>query len=506
MQGISYWIEKRAYITPERIALVGNGRKYTYKEMADSIEQTVYVLGNELQIKKGQRIAILSSNNTAYMVMYFALAKMGCIIVPLNTRLSIKELEYQLNDCQATYLFTSDMFMQIGKDLQQLCGVKCLLLDSISKYPLDSMASAKKQQFSYTDVTAASPFIICYTSGTTGRPKGAVLTQENVYWNAVNNLLALDITSSDRMLTLLPFFHIGGIGLFTFPVFFAGGTVVIPDSTEPQHVLHTIEKEHITLVMGVPTIFSSLKNSDAFETTNFDSIRWLYSGGGPCPPDLIRHYLEKGIPLGQGYGLTEASPTVFMLSKEDYMKRVGSIGKPAMFCDVRIVNSEGEDAVPNEVGELLVKGPNVINGYWNLPEETEKAFIDGWFCTGDLVRADEEGFVYIAGRKKDMLISGGENIYPIEVEQVILQHPAVEEVAVFGVSDPKWGEVPVASVILTEGAHVTESEIISHCLKRLTKYKCPKKVEFVKDFPRSSIGKVNKVLLKNEFPGKEFAK
>lgn len=504
MQGISYWIEKRAQITPERIALVGNGRQYTYQDMADSIKQTIYLLGNELQIERGQRVAILSPNNTEYLVMYFALAKMGCIIVPLNTRLSIKELEYQLNDCQATYLFTCNTLLHLGKELQQLCGVKCMLLDSISQYPLDSRASAPKHP--YQDVNATSPFIICYTSGTTGRPKGAVLTQENVYWNAVNNLLALDITSEDRMLSLLPFFHIGGIGLFTFAVFFAGGTVVIPDSTDSERVLHTIEKEDITLVMGVPTIFNSLRNSDAFETTNFNSIRWLYSGGAPCPPDLIRYYHEKGIPLGQGYGLTEASPTVFMLSKEDYKKKVGSIGKPAMFCDVRILNSEGEDVAPNEVGELVVRGPNVISEYWNLPEETEKAFVDGWFCTGDLVRADEDGFVYIAGRKKDMLISGGENIYPIEVEQVILQHPAVEEVAVFGVPDPKWGEVPVASIILTTGAQVTESEIINHCLKGLTKYKCPKKVEIVKDFPRSSIGKVNKVLLKNEFLGKETMK
>ena len=499
MKGIANWIEKRAYITPDRLALIGGGREYTYKEMADSIQQTVYVLKSKIQIKKGERIAVLSSNSTAYMMMYFAIAEMGCIIVPLNTRLSTKELEFQIKDCQANYIFTSDEFAEVGKSLQQLSGVKCLLLESISEYTFESIPGQRTKYFSTNDVDASSPFIICYTSGTTGKPKGAVLTQENMYWNAVNNVLALDITSTDRMLTLLPFFHIGGIGLFTFPVFFAGGTVIIPDNLEPANTLRVIEKEEVTLVMGVPTIFHSLRSSDSFNKTNFESIRWFYSGGAPCPKELIHFYLEKSIPFGQGYGLTEASPTVFMLSKEDYFKKVGSIGKPAMFCDIRIVNSTGEDVSHNEVGELLVKGPNVITEYWNLPDETEKAFIDGWFRTGDLVKADEDGFVYIAGRKKEMLISGGENIYPLEVEQVLLQHPEVEEVTVFGITDPKWGEVPVASVILTKGSHLTELEIIKHCLKTLTKFKCPKKVEILSSFPRSSIGKVNKVKLKNSF-------
>ena len=500
MQGIAYWIEKKAYITPNRVALIGDGQTYTYKEMANAITQTVYLLKKNIPLKKGERVAVLSSNNTTYLMMFFALAKMGCIIVPLNTRLSTKELEFQINDSQTNYIFSSDEFQEKGNELQQLTGVKCLLMKSLTNHTCESTTATNgREHFISTEVDASSPFIICYTSGTTGKPKGAVLTQENVYWNAINNVLALEITSIDRLLTLLPFFHIGGTGLFTFPVFFAGGTVIIPDSLESTNVLRAIEEEKVTLVMGVPTIFHSLRNCNSINETNFESIRWFYSGGAPCPKELIYFYLEKGIPFGQGYGLTEASPTVFMLSKEDYLKKVGSIGKPAMFCDIRIVNSSGEDVSHNEVGELLVRGPNVITEYWNLPEETAKSFVEGWFRTGDLVKADEDGYVYVAGRKKEMLISGGENIYPIEVEQVLLQHSEVEEAAVFGIPDPKWGEVPIASVILTRGSQLNEQDIISYCLKALTKYKCPKKVEILHSFPRSSIGKVNKVLLKNNF-------
>lgn len=495
MIGIADWINKRALITSNRLALVEGHRTYTYQELAFAVDKAVAFL-LQRGVKSGERIAILSSNNSEYLILYIAVAKLRCMIVPLNTRLTSAELHFQLHDSQASVLFVSDEFLEKGGELERLSEVSCLLLSTITEADI---LSTHLQVNSVENVAPSSPFVICYTSGTTGKPKGAVLTQENVYWNALNNMIGLDLTSRDRMLAVLPFFHIGGIGLFTFPVLLAGGTIVLPERMDPAQILYTIEKQQITLMMGVPTIFQTLLECENFSDTDFTSLRTFYSGGAPCPIRLIQSYQEKGISFGQGYGLTEGSPTVFLLPPEEYQRKIGSIGKPVLFCDVRIVDTAENDVEKGQVGELWVRGGNVIQQYWNLPDETKKAFRDGWFRTGDLAKQDEEGFYYIVGREKEMIISGGENIYPIEVEQVLLQHPEIEEAVVFGVEDVKWGEVPVATVIIKTGSQLQKEEIINHCLKTLAKYKCPKQVELVTEFPRSAIGKVNKGLLKNNF-------
>ncbi|MFC4766007.1 o-succinylbenzoate--CoA ligase [Effusibacillus consociatus] len=502
MQGIAYWIEKRASMTPNRIALVGESRRLTYQEAAESIDRIAQALAQGYQVQSGDRIAILSANSIEYIQLLFAIAKLGCIGVPLNTRLTPKELAFQLNDSQSAVLLTGEEFYEIGTQMQESSSVKHVTrIDALEESAFDSGAADMKAvpDWNTTAPLGSTPFLICYTSGTTGRPKGALLTQENMFWNGVNNILTLDITSDDRVLTLLPLFHIGGIGLFAFPALLAGGTVVIPNRFDPEKALALIEQEMVTIVMGVPTIHDALRKSDRFPQTDLSSLRWFYSGGAPCPHELIRFYLDKGIPFGQGYGMTETSPTVFLLSKEDYGKKIGSIGKPAMFCDIRIVDNEGKDVALGEIGELLVKGPNVFKEYWNLPDETAKSFQAEWFRTGDLVRMDEEGFVYIAGRKKDMIISGGENIYPLEVEQVIGQHPAVAEAAVVGIGDEKWGEVPIAIVALKEEHHLTEKELLDYCTAVLAKYKCPKSVKFVAALPKNATGKIDKASLKREY-------
>lgn len=499
MQGIFYWIDKRAQITPNRTALIGERNRMTYEKMADAIKGISHQLSHSYGVKMGDRVAILSGNSIDYLLLLFAIAKIGAIAVPLNIRLTKNEWSYQIKDSQTTTLIMTKDFKEISEELQDDKLINLLisledLVGNANTKPFDSKSHLTKVDKG--DVDSSFPFLIIYTSGTTGRPKGAVLTQENMYWNSIHNILAIDIRAEDKVLTILPLFHIGGIGLFALPALLAGGTVLVPDRFDPAQTLDWIEKEKITIVMGVPTIFDAIRKSNRFSLTDFSSIRWFYSGGAPCPHELIEYYLEKGIPFGQGFGMSETSPTVFMMSKEDYKQRIGSIGKPVMFTDVRIVNNQDQDVMNGEVGEMIFRGPNIFKEYWNLPEQTAASFKNGWFYSGDLAKQDNEGFYYIAGRKKEMIISGGENVYPLEVEQTIQELAEVAEVAVIGVKDEKWGEVPKAILSLKAGNQLTPEVIYHHCLGKLAKYKCPKTFEFIQELPKNATGKIDKAQLK----------
>lgn len=490
MKGIAYWIEKRADLHPKRIAIITEKEKITYKSLNQDVNKLASYLKLELGIKTGDRIAILSQNRYEYIVLLFAIAKLECIAVPLNIRLTANELVYQLNDSGTEVLFTEEIFQQTSISLQQETSLKEIIsIDIIRQLEDGNVSGTTNENASY---------LICYTSGTTGKPKGAVLTQDNMFWNAVNNCTAIDITSNDRSLVLLPLFHIGGIGLFAFPTLFAGGTIILPEGKfDSERALSMIEQHQVTIVMGVPTIHQAILHSLSFEKTNLKSVRWFYNGGAPCPHELIQAFFDKGLLFGQGFGMTETSPTLFMLTKEDAKRKIGSIGKPALFCEYKLIDSRGTLVKDGDVGELIVRGPNVMKEYWNKPEATAKALNDGWLYTGDLARVDEEGFLYIVGRKKEMIISGGENIYPLEVEQIIGQLADIEEVAVVGVVDQKWGEVPVAFVVKTNESLLTEDEIIEYCNQFLARYKIPKKVEFIDQLPRNATGKIQKNRLVN---------
>jgi fatty-acyl-CoA synthase len=502
VQGIAYWIDKRASINPNRKALINETCQQTYQEMAKVVNRMARALSEHYRVCKGDRIAILSQNGIEYVQLLFAIAKIGCIAVPLNIRLTSKELEFQLKDSEAALLIVGKEFVDRAEDIQGVCTLKDIVLlegEEQEQSFFKICFSYPSNHFEPTHITGSTPLIICYTSGTAGQPKGAVLTHDNMYWNAVNNILALDITSEDRIITLLPLFHIGGIGLFTLPALLVGGTVIVPQRFDPEETLQIIEDEKVSIVMGVPTIFDLLRKSKSFDAKGLGSVRWLVSGGAPCPHELIEYYLEQGIPFSQGFGMTETSPTVFMLSKEDYKRKIGSIGKPVMFCDIRIVDDQGKDVNHGEVGELLVMGPNVISEYWKLPGETSKSFDNGWLYTGDLAKKDDEGFIYIVGRKKEMIISGGENIYPLEIERVYEQHPYINEVAVIGVSDEKWGEVPLAILAFKDGYQISESELVGYCMERLAKYKCPKHFKIVNALPRNATGKIDKARLRKQY-------
>jgi fatty-acyl-CoA synthase len=338
-----------------------------------------------------------------------------------------------------------------------------------------------------------------YTAGTTGQPKGALLSQGASFWNALNLNLAMDFTSCDRNLLVLPMFHIGGIGLFTLPMIYDGATVVIQRTFDPTRTLTLLREENITLFFGVPAIFLALVQHPAFKAEVFKSVRIVMSGGAPLPVSLVEQYHRAGIVLQQGFGMSEAAPSIATLEKELALAKAGSIGKPVFHLDARIVDDEMHELPAGEVGELVIRGPNLLQGYWKLPDATEKAFSGDWFHTGDLARMDADGCLYIVERKKDMFISGGENVYPAEVENAIFQIPQIAEVAVIGVKDPKWGEVGRAVVAVKEGRKVTADDIIDHLKGSLAKYKIPKSVVFIDRLPRNAAGKVLKNRLREEY-------
>lgn len=489
MKGIAYWIEKWAYTHPDRTAVITDNEKVSYKQLDRMIVLAAQRIQEKLQGRKGERIAILSHNRLEYIVLLFAIAKAECVAVPLNIRLSAKELIFQLNDSGSRILYAEKDNAEFAASLVEQSELESLAF-------MEDVCEESQTSFAFERmIDEEAPYIICYTSGTTGKPKGAVLTQSNIFWNAVNNKLAIDLTSEDRCIVLLPLFHIGGIGLFAFPSLFSGGTIVIPGKFDPEKTLAMIEKYQVTVVMGVPTIHQALLTSPSFNTTDLSTVRWFYNGGAPCPHELIDAYFDRGFLFGQGFGMTETSPTLFMLSKEDAPRKRGSIGKPVLFSEYKLLDSEGKEVEKGAVGELAVRGPNIMKEYWNRVDATKDALKDGWLLTGDLAKTDDEGFLFIVGRKKEMIISGGENIYPLEVEQVISQMEGIAEVAVVGNADPLWGEVPAAFIVKENGSALTEEAVIQHCQGNLAKYKIPKKVTFLKEMPKNATGKIQKTKL-----------
>jgi len=499
---ISYWIEAQAWTRPHKVALVGSRERLTYRELYDRVVRLSRAFRNRLGLQPGDRFAVLSTNCLEYLLVILAASRAGLTLVPLNWRLTPNELEFQLRDSGARRILCSAEFVATADELTGRIGLEPPVRitpaaepDQMPDLPglLAGETAEDEPPGSRDPQPWDRPLLIGYTSGTTGRPKGAVLNGINMFFNAINDLLTIDLRSDDVTITLLPMFHIGGINLFTLPTLFAGARVVLPDRFDPDEAVRLIQEEKVTLIFGVPTVHQRLLDSIDRLKPDLSHVRMFYSGGAPCPVTLIQAYHERGIKFGQGYGLTETSPTVFMLLEEDFVRKAGSIGRPAPFNRVRVVDpARGEPVPPGGVGEITVQGPNVFTAYWQNEAATQQAIRNGWFHTGDLARIDEEGFVTIAGRLKEMIISGGENIYPVEVEQAIQTHPAVVEAAVFGVPHPEWGEVPHAAVLLAPGATVTEEELRAHCLTRLGKYKIPKRFFFLDDLPRNAAGKVVK--------------
>lgn len=515
-QGIGFWLNKRALLMGDKEALVEGGRRLSYGELNRRVNR----LSGGLQamgLKYGDRLALLAYNGLEYVEVIFAAAKLGLLLVPLNWRLSPSELAFNLTDSETRTLIFDPGFTETVKILKDQSPInpcppakggkpitRMLVLgkeEALGAAAYEQILAGQSEDEPEADkpIGLDTPHIIMYTAGTTGRPKGAVLTQGAGFWNAVNLSLDINFTPDDRDLLVLPMFHIGGIGLFTLPVLYAGGTVVLQRTFDPTETLRLLKEEKITLFFGVPAVFLFLIQHPDFDPGVFKNVRLIMSGGAPLPLSLVNQYHQAGIVLQQGFGMSEAAPSISTLRKEVSLKKAGSIGRALFHVEVRVVDDDLKDLPVGEVGELVIRGPNLMQGYWNRPEATREAFAGGWFHTGDLARMDEEGDLYIVERKKDMFISGGENVYPAEVENAIYELPQVSEAAVIGLKDQKWGEVGKAVVVLKAGEKLPAEEILHHLKGRLAKYKIPKEVVFISQLPRNAAGKVLKTVLKEKF-------
>ncbi|MFD5648698.1 long-chain fatty acid--CoA ligase [Streptomyces sp. NPDC127039] len=494
-QGIGSWPARRARKTPDRIAVVHEDRTRTYRDLHQRVLRLAHAL-RALGTERGDRIAYLGPNHPAFLETLFAAGTLGAVFVPLNTRLAAPELAYNLSDSGSTVLVHGPEHAETARAAVAEAGARHRialagpddgglgyedLLSEAATGPLDE------------PVAPDDPCMIMYTSGTTGRPKGAVLSHANIIWNSVNVLVDTDLRGDEVTLVVAPLFHTAGLNMTCLPTLLKGGRVVLLGAFDAEHVLEVVESRRVTYMFGVPTMYDAMAARPRWRTTDLSSLRTVNCGGAPVPSRTIATYLARGLAFSQGYGMTEASPGVLFLDKEQTSDKAGSAGVPHFFTDTRVVLPDGREAGPGERGEILVHGPNVMTGYWGRAEDTEAAFTDdGWLRTGDVARTDADGCAYIVDRVKDMFVSGGENVYPAEVEDALLTHPDVAECAVIGVPDPVWGEVGRAVVVLSPDARAETDDILGHLKGRLAKYKIPKSLVVTEALPRTASGKIIK--------------
>ncbi len=494
------WLVKRSELSPNKTALIDseNNEKLTYHELNCRADKLAEYLGG-LGISRGDRLAILDYNSTLHVILLFALSRLEATLLPLNFRLSTAELSGILKNSTPKLLLYGSEWADTAFSLGfEKAGTRLVSVDKALHASIkNNEAQIKKQspEFQYNPDPERS-WLLLYTGGTTGSPKGAMLSHRMVTWNALNTIISWGLRPDDKIVMAMPFFHTGGINVFTLPLLKMGGTVVLMKSFDPDRYLELTEQEKATITFMVPTMYQLMANSERFKDTDLSSVRICITGGSPCPESLYHHYWERGLPFKQGYGLTEAGPNCFALDDEVIKAKIGSVGKAVFYAQAKAVDNEGSEVLPGEIGELLISGPHLFSGYWQNPKATEEAIIDGWLHTGDLVRRDNEGYFYIVDRKKDMFISGGENVFPFEVESVLYKHPAVAEAAVVGIPHKKWGEVGRAYVVLHKGKTAEPEKLIEHCKANLGRYKVPKEIVFLNTLPKSPAGKI----IKRELP------
>jgi fatty-acyl-CoA synthase len=466
---IGRWLSDRARLTPERVAIEYLERTITYAELDEASNRFASTFAAR-GLRRGDRVATLTANSPDHVAVFFACAKGGLVLAPLSWRLAAPELEYQLADAEPALFFVEDehagLAAATGHDFEPLA------------------VPTASNRLLLGPPSADDPLLLVYTSGTTGKPKGALLTHANCFWTNVGFDLATGVHSDDVVLQLLPQFHCGGWNVQPLLAWWKGATVVLERSFDAARCLELIEQKRVTTMMGVPAIYLFLAEEPRFDDADLSSLRQAVVGGAPMPEMLLERWQERGIEIVQGYGLTEAAPNVLCLPPEDAARKRGWAGKPYPYVEV--------DLSPEN--ELLVRGPNVFAGYWRNAEATAETLVDGWLRTGDIAERDEEGNYRIVGRLKELFISGGENVYPAEVESVLHEHPAVADAAVLGVPDERWGESGIAVVVLRSEAD--EEELIAHCRERLASFKVPRSVRFVDELPRSGMGKVQKDALR----------
>jgi fatty-acyl-CoA synthase len=497
---LSNWIERQANFVPERCAIRFAGEDFSYAEIARKVNQLADSLANQLGVGRGDRVAYLGLNTPEIIILLFACARVGAVLVPLNWRLAAPEHIYMLKQAEPRALFVTPEFVEHVVDISPDIGSVSLIAYGEARDGWLSYDALLAQGATMYQANGGAhsddPVLLCYTSGTTGKHKGALLSNNALAWNAVNATHMHDLTGEDVVLTVLPMFHVGGLNIQTLPALHAGATVVLHDRFDPGLFFDAIKQDGITLTLLVPTVIHTLMNDPRWETADLSNLRMIGVGSTVVPEEMVLAVGERGVPLVQVYGSTETAPIAAYMPFRETMQNPASTGKPAMHCDIRLVDEECHDVAPGEKGEILVRGPNVMTEYWGDPEATNAAFTDGWFHTEDVGHFDSDGFLYVDGRIKDMIISGGENIYPAAVENVLIQCPELTEVAVVGRPDDHWGEVVVA-VVVPNGEERDAEKILSFCEGRIAHFETPREVIFVDELPRNAMGKVVKEALRD---------
>lgn len=481
---LSRIIERWAEHFPAKVAVHFHGTDLGYGALWAKIESATRTLADE-GVRRGDRVAFLGLNNPEMLVLLFALARLGAMLVPLNWRLTAAEHRQMVADCTPKLLYVEPEYHAHGESL----GLPLRLADG--RWP----GSAGHPDLVGTD---DDDLLLVYTSGTTGRPKGAVLRQSALLWNGVNSMHCHDLGQRDHALNSLPMFHVGGLNNLTVPALLAGGTVTLHRRFDPGQWLADVGARKPTLSILVPATMAAIQQHPDWAGTDLSSLRMINAGSMMVPDALIRAFHARGVPVGQIYGSTETAPIAIVLMKEDAQAMVGSTGKPALHCEAKVVaDDSGAAAATGEVGEIWVRGPNVMRGYWNDAAATDAVLRDGWYRTGDLARRDANGYYWVSGRSKDLIISGGENIHPAELENVLADCPLVAEAAVIGIEDAKWGEAACACVVRAPGAAtLDEAAVLALFRDRLARYKHPRRVIFVEALPKNAMGKVQKHELK----------
>ncbi|HXY43755.1 MAG TPA: long-chain fatty acid--CoA ligase [Acidimicrobiales bacterium] len=499
------WFEQRAQLTPNRRCLSFEGETWTYATMLERIDATAAAL-REGGVRHGDRVAYLGLNHPAFFETMFGAASLGAIFVPLNFRLTSRELSYIVRDAGVHTIVVDDQHRKLVDAVRDELDCRRYLS---SEAPADGWttleeaknAAAGDARGGSEAVDGDEVALIMYTSGTTGRPKGAMLTHANLWWNNVVALLLTDMLESDVSLVVAPLFHIGGLNVTTLQAWMKGAENVLHRSFDPGRFIDDIARYGVTIAFAVPAMLLFVSQHPDFDGADLTTVRSIVCGGAPVPESLIKLYIGRGIQINQGYGLTETSPCVSFLTPEHALAKLGSAGRAPMFIDIRLEDPEGRTITDPDVrGEICVRGPNVMKGYWNRPEATAAAIDpEGWFHTGDVGYLDAEGFLFVADRIKDMVITGGENVYPAEVESVLYTHPAVAEVAVIGLPDERWGEAVTAVAVLKPDATLTLEQLRDFAGESLARYKLPSRLELVDALPRNPAGKVLKFDLRDRF-------
>ncbi len=508
---IGDYLGRREIYSPDKLAIIDAGKspelRLTYREFNARANRLANWFQNVAGVHKGDRVAILARDGVEHLDNFFACGKIGAIHTALNWRLHWRELLALIELTEPRVLIYSDDFVDAVRQIEaELHGKEHAIRHFLhvdgtgihSSLPYE----ATLQSSPATPVTCESlekedTACLLFTGGTTGLPKAAMISHRMIAWNAFNTVIH-DLHHDDTYLCVFPLFHAGGLFTYISSQVMFGNTTILTRQFDPVQVLDLIEREKVTVFAGVPTMYQLMMDAENFDRADLSSLRFCTSGGAPLPVPVIEHYTEaKGIRFKQGFGMTEFGPGLFALAPEDARRKAGSIGRPNYFIDVRVIDEDNNPLPPGEIGELILKGPSMCSGYFNSPEPVTDA--DGWFHTGDLVRCDEDWYFFVMDRKKDMFISGGENIYPNEIEAVLYRHPAVQMCAVIGVPDEKWGQVGIACVVLKPDQSVTEADLLAYLADHLAKYKIPKRVAFMDSLPLSGMGKILKRELRDQF-------